>query len=124
MLQQTRVIDGLFSVTNDHEGGVPIVRLAGELDRATIPTLVAAIDTALAGGAKALVLDLRQLEFVDLSGLALLRRLARGDGAVDDLRVIPSDEPGVTRVLSLSGVDSMLAPVGSRVEEVALSPTW
>jgi anti-anti-sigma factor len=131
MPQETRdVIDGLFSVNSEeNEGGVPIVRLAGELDRARIETLVAAIDTAVAGGGRALVLDLRELEFLDLSGVALLRRLARGDGAVDYLRVIPGDAPGVSRVLSLSGVDALLTFVGTdpdprmaRAEDVALSP--
>jgi hypothetical protein len=54
------------------------------------------------------VLDLQKLEFPDSSGVALLRRVAAGDVPACDVLVIPSDSPGVSRVLAVTGTDSLL----------------
>jgi anti-anti-sigma factor len=110
MQQSTReVTDGLLSVGWVHYGNeVVIVSLAGELDLAVLPTAASAIDDAFAAGAHRLVLDLQKLEFLDSSGIALLSRVAARDVPTCDVLVIPSDSPGVSRVLALTGIDSLL----------------
>jgi anti-sigma B factor antagonist len=101
--------DQLLSVSSTRYGDeVTIVSLAGELDLAVLPTAATAIEDAFAGGADRLVLDLQKLEFIDSSGLAMLHGVAAGDGSGGDVLVIPSESPGVSRVLAVTGIDSLL----------------
>ncbi len=51
--------------------------LSGELDIATAPALQGAVETALAGGAQRLLIDLAGLSFVDSSGLRLFILLSQ-----------------------------------------------
>ena len=90
------------------ESGVPVIWLAGELDLSNAARARAAVQTALAGRADRVVLDLAGLEFMDSSGIAMLLGLSqqvrevevrRAAGAV--LRVI--QVTGLDRVLRLSG---------------------
>jgi anti-anti-sigma factor len=110
MQQSNRdVKDGLLSVSSVHYGDeVVIVSLAGELDRAVVATAAAVIEDAFAAGTRRLVLDLQQLEFLDSSGVALLRHVAARDVPACDVLVIPTDSPGVSRVLAVTGTDSLL----------------
>lgn len=58
-----------LQVESLQEGERVRLTLIGELDIATVPRLEDAIETALAGGARQLVVDLRSLGFLDSSGL-------------------------------------------------------
>jgi anti-sigma B factor antagonist len=101
--------DGLLSVVSTHYGDeVTIVSLVGELDLAVASTAAAAIEDALADKARRLVLDLQGLEFLDTSGIAMLSRVAAKEVSEGDVLVIPSDSPGVSRILTVTGVDSLL----------------
>jgi anti-sigma B factor antagonist len=103
------VIDGLLSVSSVNYGDeVVIVSLAGELDRAVVSTAAVVIEDAIATGTRRLVLDLQKLEFLDSSGVALLRQAAARHVPACDVLVIPSASPGVSRVLAVTGTDSLL----------------
>ena len=70
-----------FSVDLIQDGGSARLALTGELDLAAVPTLEAAIPNLAAG--EVLVVDLRDLTFIDSSGIHVLMRLdtaARDDG--------------------------------------------
>ena len=76
--------------------------LTGELDMATAPALVARAEALLSEG-RALVLDLRELSFVDSTGLgaiAEVERRARTTGAT--LALVPGPR-NVQRVFDVSG---------------------
>ncbi|WP_246201651.1 STAS domain-containing protein [Streptomyces alboniger] len=80
-----------------HGTGV-LVRLCGEIDLATAPDVTAYLDTLSHAGSGELLIDLRQVEFMDGSGVRLLNRArarARGDGR---LRLICTD-PVTLRLL-------------------------
>ena len=85
------------------------VRVAGELDMETAPRLRQCLAEVAARRPSSVCLDLRDLQFIDSTGLSLLVAAARQlpDGAlrVTELR------PPVRRVFELTGVDSLL-PVG------------
>jgi anti-anti-sigma factor len=86
--------------------GRVVVRLAGELDRSTVPLLEERLREALDGGGRQLVVDLRGLDFMDSTGLTLLVRWGRGaeqDGY--ELALVPG-EPRVHRLFELTGLDS------------------
>ncbi len=105
------LVDGPLAVASHRYGReVVVVSLAGELDQANVATARRTIDEALDGsGEEIVVIDLSRLEFIDSSGIALLVALSVSLD-VDSLRIVPSEAPGVSRVLTLTGVDS-LAPL-------------
>ncbi|MHB8183687.1 MAG: STAS domain-containing protein, partial [Candidatus Desulforudaceae bacterium] len=80
-------------------------RLQGELDMKVTDSMRSALDQALdTSGAKHLLFDLRQVSFIDSSGLGVIlgryRRIVDKGGRLGFVNV----EPPVRRVLELSGV--------------------
>jgi anti-anti-sigma factor len=81
--------------------GEAIVVVVGSVDRFAWPHLEAAVVAAIAAGARAVVLDARQLSFVDatvVSRLASIGRRLRGEGG--HLRVA-SPPPVLRRLVDL-----------------------
>ncbi len=82
-----------FRCTVEDAGdGTARVRPAGELDMATVPTLEVTLRDAHERGFRRLIVDLRELEFIDSTGLTLLMRWtldARNDGY--EFAVVPGD---------------------------------
>jgi anti-sigma B factor antagonist len=92
-----------FSVSRRRAGDVIVVAPAGEIDLATIGAVEAAVQAALAE-APALVLDLREVTFIDSAGLRLVLETSR---RVDRFSVVRG--PGeVQRVFDLVGLDQRL----------------
>ena len=99
--------DTLFTVHVEETGSTLLGTLVGELDMLTEPDLVAALGSALeTTTATSCVVDLRQVAFMDSSGLRAVivcseQAKARG---IDFSLVV---EPGpVTRLLDVAGVRS------------------
>ncbi len=92
-------------------GGVATVHLAGELDLVTAPALRQALSALYNDGAKMLVLDLRELAFVDSTGLSefvvALRHCRDRGGDV----VLQSPTGLTSRVLHISGLDQVFTIV-------------
>src|SRR3954470_15214334 len=85
-----------------------IVIARGELDIETVPRLRAALEELSAAGWENVVLDLRELTFIDSMGLSLLlegtaraRRTGRSSAIVDS--------PAVPRLLALVGLSEHFA---------------
>jgi anti-sigma B factor antagonist len=92
-----------FSCSCSHDGGVLTVSPAGELDLSTAPLL----DTELrrvGGGSTDVVVDLRDVSFIDSAGVHVLLRWA-GESARrgHEFRVIPGSER-VQLVFAMTGV--------------------
>jgi len=97
-----------LALTTRRDGRRAVLALRGELDMASARRVEAEVERALAGGTEVVVLDLRELEFMDSSGLrAVLRAdaLARRDGW--RLAVVDGREP-VRRVFAITGMDQRL----------------
>lgn len=90
------------------------IALAGELDMANAGTLARELERAEEDGAARIVVDLRELVFIDSTGIAVLvaahRRLNGDDRR---LRLIRSKASGVHRVLDVTGLDDELLFVDS-----------
>jgi anti-sigma B factor antagonist len=72
-----------LAVTVENRGEVCVVHADGEVDIATAPLLGRALEAGLAGGRPTVVVDLRQISFVDCTGIGMLteaRCRARGQG--------------------------------------------
>jgi anti-sigma B factor antagonist len=96
-----------------------VVALRGELDVAEAASVAAALAT-VAGGDRAVIVDLAGLEFIDSSGVAalvLVRAQARRAGG-DLLLAAPRDQ--VTRVLTLTRLIDVFS-VHASVEQAHLA---
>jgi anti-anti-sigma factor len=90
-----------------------IIRVTGDLDLVTAPTLGDALDRAQHDashhlGATELVVDLRSVRFLSAAGIrALADAQDACTGAGIRLRVV-ADQPVVTRPLTITGMDRLL----------------
>jgi anti-anti-sigma factor len=98
-----------LTVTLAEDGGVAVVRAAGELDLATAPQLVRAIATAAGGPSPRVLVDLAAVGFCDSAGLRALLGAAREVEARAG-RLVVAVEPGGTleRVLDIAGLREFL----------------
>lgn len=97
-----------FRVEAHSQGQTQILAVSGELDLAAAASLEEELDRALASGAPLIVIDLKELDFVDSTGLSVLVRAhQRAQEAGLDLGLV---NPGaqVERLLSLTGLASRL----------------
>ena len=90
-----------FQVSLDDHGRVVVVRVQGEVDTATAPRMGEVVDAQLARNRR-VVLDLSNVDFMDLHGLAVLMRAAR---RARSSFFIARPAPCVTRLLELIHAD-------------------
>jgi|SRR5436305_5843940 len=105
--EQREIADGTLIVRSQQSDGSLVIAFAGELDLANSGTAESALEDSLADGAPVIV-DMRELEFIDSTGIALLvSTLSRNEDGTT-VSFIPSDFPAVTRVLELTGLAERL----------------
>jgi anti-sigma B factor antagonist len=88
--------------------GVRVLRVAGELDLATIGTLRSAVGDRTAPGAR-VALDLERLTFCDSTGLGAIVGLYRRLNDVGGVLALCAPGPRVVDVFRISGVDQVIA---------------
>src|SRR5215208_108106 len=98
-----------FSISVSDTDGRAVVGVRGELDLATAPELETVLLERLDAGDD-VVLDLRELEFMDSSGLrVLVTAHARAtDGGPGFAVVRPPEGGEVARILDIAGVEQQL----------------
>jgi anti-sigma B factor antagonist len=101
------VADGTLMVRTAEDGDTRVISLCGELDLANASTAEAALDAALAGDGR-VVVDMRELEFIDSTGIALLVAALEHSENGERVRFLPSGSPAVSRVLELTGLADRL----------------
>jgi anti-anti-sigma factor len=95
------------------------LQLAGELDAATAEELRQAIDVGWALGSGALLIDLRNLMFMDLTSVEILLNAQRGAEKCDRrLQLVIGD--AATRVLERTGVLGFFEVIVDPVEHARL----
>jgi anti-anti-sigma factor len=104
----TATADSTLEIDAAARPAATVAALAGELDRWTAPTLVELLEELAAECVAHLVLDLKQLYFVDSSGLVLLldahRRLQERGARLSLVGV----RPRVVDILRRTGADQVL----------------
>ena len=98
-----------FEITRRADGPKVTLSLTGELDLSTVAQLSERVRQELDGGADDVTLDLRELAFMDSSGLRLLIELhdlsRRGDW---NLRLLAPRNEAAALVLRATGADAAL----------------
>jgi anti-sigma B factor antagonist len=89
-----------FDVSVDDLGRVSVVRVQGEVDAATAPRMGETINRLLARRRR-VVLDLRDVDFMDLHGLAVLMRATRRARAEGVSFSIARPAPCVRRLVDM-----------------------
>src|SRR4051794_4756008 len=95
---------GRFEVRTWPDRERVILAVAGELDLASVGALRAALNEVLAAGWENIVLDLRELTFIDSTGLSLLLKAERAARHADARFAIVDGSPAVARLLELVGL--------------------
>jgi anti-sigma B factor antagonist len=99
---------GQLSMTSEREGDVHTVCLNGELDLATAEPVERELERVEATDARAIVLDLSALTFMDSTGIRLLVR-ADARSRADSRRLTLLRGPGaVQRAIELCGIADRL----------------
>ena len=113
MLAQTeKRLDGPLRIRRTRYGDdVLVFQLAGELDLATTADAWRVIESALDEPETMIVVDLTELEFIGVKGVAFLYGLAAARHDEATLRLLPSVHEGVNRVLEMTGVGSAITIV-------------
>jgi anti-anti-sigma factor len=94
-----------------------IIAVSGELDLASSPALQEELDRASASDAEMLIIDLRELDFMDSTGLSVLVRAhQRAEEQGRRLAMVKGPQQ-VQRLLSLTGVADRMTVV-DRPEEL------
>ena len=107
-----------FRVEGRRQGPAQILAVSGELDLAAAASLEEELDGALTGGAEVIVVDLRDLDFIDSTGLSVLVRAHQRaqEGGLELGLINPGAQ--VDRLLSLTGLAQRLTLSQSRQDEL------
>ncbi|MGH2974289.1 MAG: STAS domain-containing protein [Solirubrobacterales bacterium] len=106
--EQREVADGTLVVRTAENGDSKLISLCGELDLANAATAEAALTASFEDSAAPVVIDMRELEFIDSTGIALLVAALGHSEEGTEVRFIPSAFPAVSRVLELTGLAERL----------------
>ncbi|MBI3910747.1 MAG: STAS domain-containing protein [Armatimonadetes bacterium] len=108
-------------ISSGQLAGLPVIRLAGELDLMTAAKARDAILAALDECPRVLVLDVRDLTYIDSAGVGVLLagwQRARNQGGKI---VLLAPQPTVKRILSIAGLDEAFPACA---DEEALLRDW
>ena len=105
-----------FRLEVRNEGRSTVISVSGELDLASSPALQEELDRVAASDSQMLIIDLRELDFMDSTGLSVLVRAhQRIEEQGRQLAMVKGPQQ-VQRLLSLTGVADRLTLVDSPEE--------
>jgi anti-sigma B factor antagonist len=89
-------------------GEIATVRLPVEVDMSNAESVLDDLSSALADGAKTLIVDMSATTFCDSAGVSVLVRTHQKAAANDSRLRIATQSSAVQRVLSLTSVDTLI----------------
>ncbi|HEY2214291.1 MAG TPA: STAS domain-containing protein [Acidimicrobiales bacterium] len=98
----------ILNITVSQADGQTLISLAGELVLSSAPLLLGRMHEAIDAGASKVVCDLKDLTYMDSTGLNVFLMRHKRMGAADGTLIIASPRPNVRRVFEVTGVDSYL----------------
>ncbi|PRC44044.1 anti-sigma factor antagonist [Mycobacterium sp. ITM-2017-0098] len=100
--------DRRFTVVPRRDGEVVVLRVVGDLDALTAPTLGTHLDVALAGAPSVLIVDITEVGFLASAGISMLVETHRLTSRADiSLRVV-ADGPATSRPLRMMRIDEVI----------------
>lgn len=122
-------------LAEDHGPQACVADIDGDVDTAVVPDLKEALENALEGGCRNVILNLKHVTYADSSALSLLVWLDQRLRPLDGRMVLAGANRDVTRILELSGLVQVAASVmtspnvhaaleGLELGEEAAEPLW
>jgi anti-sigma B factor antagonist len=112
----SRTVQSHFRLEVRNEGRSTVIVVSGELDLASSPALQEELDRVAASDSQMLIIDLRELDFMDSTGLSVLVRAhQRIEEQGRQLAMVKGPQQ-VQRLLSLTGVAERLRLVDTPEE--------
>ena len=108
-----------FSVEVRDGDQAVVVGVSGELDLASSPELERELERGTASGVELVIIDLRNLEFMDSTGLSVLVRAHQSATRSGKRFAVVKGPQQVQRLLSLTGVAERLTVVETPEELLA-----
>ena len=93
-----------FSLDVRHEGSILNVVVRGELDVMHAPELCGAVEEAIARGAREVLVDCRQMEFLDSNGVGALLDLRSQLKALGGVLILFGPRGRVAQTLDVTGL--------------------
>ena len=109
-------MESSFQLEVRSEDRAAVIVVSGELDLASAPTLEEELERCAANGAELLILDLRELQFIDSTGLGLLIKAHRQAESTGRKFAIVRGQSQVQRLLGLTGIEDRLTLINSPEE--------
>ena len=106
----------LFDLQTSEEAYGSRTALSGDIDLSTVEDVESGLRSAIDGGSGAIVLDLRQVSFLDSSGLRLILRLHKDLGEAGRRLVLVQGPRRVARVFELTGAEDQFEIVADPSE--------
>ncbi|MBV5242462.1 STAS domain-containing protein [Mycolicibacterium sp. PAM1] len=108
MISTDQTRSGKFTVTPRRDGDLLVLRVTGDLDVLTAPTLSTHLDIALADAPPVVIVDISDVSFLSSAGIGLLvetHRLTERGGI--SLRVV-ADGAATSRPLRMMRIDEVI----------------
>jgi anti-anti-sigma factor len=112
----SEVVESSFQVHVQSADRAAVIVVSGELDLASAPALEEELNRAVTNGADLVIVDLRELEFIDSTGLGLLIKANRMTEAAGRRFAIVKGQSQVQRLLGVTGIEQRLTLVDSPEE--------
>ena len=105
-------------------GDCAVLRVGGEIDLYTAPTLREGLSNLVATGVRHVVLETSDVTFLDSTGLGVLvdgrKRLRAHDGSL----ALASDQERIVRLLRLTGLTRFFPPYATVAEAIEADSHW
>ncbi len=108
-----------MEINQEEINGVTVLSLKGRLNVTTTADLEAAFNTALSAGAKKVLVDCRDLEYISSAGLRVLLSAAKSFKKVSGEIALSGLIPAVKQVFEISGFTSIFPIHASRDDALA-----
>ena len=100
--------DPQFTVRSTSQNGVASIALKGDLDIATLPELEAHLAPFQDDGVAAIMLDMRELTFIDTTGLHAIDRASQRAKASGQPLILIGTRPSARRLFEITGIGHIL----------------
>ncbi len=108
-----------LTVTSTTTDDATVVAVTGEIDHNSADPLIQALDPGSLGGRTRVVIDMRQVTFMDSSGINVLLTAQRNLTPVDGWLRLAGVQESVLRTLQIVGVDMVIPCYPSLPEALA-----
>ncbi|MBW1835521.1 MAG: STAS domain-containing protein [Deltaproteobacteria bacterium] len=105
-----------MEIIEKEENGISIFKLSGRLDSNTSPGFEEKIVQAINNGAKEMVVDFQDLDYISSAGLRVILKTTKDLKRVDGKIILYSMQDYVREVFEISGFDTFL-PIVPTLDE-------